>query len=123
MLLREGASGQVSGPDQVIGIAEALHTYTTAGAWQDHAERWKGAVEPGMAADLCVLDGALLDRRGGLAPDPHDLTDPSVALTVVDGRIVYDYDAAQVSYRAAVAAAGQANWARIADPAQICSHC
>lgn len=42
----------------------------------------KGFVEPGKAADLCVLDRPLpgLDR--------HALTETEVDLTVFDGRIV-----------------------------------
>ncbi|MEU9454562.1 amidohydrolase [Streptomyces sp. NPDC048277] len=85
MLLRESkASGRPSGPEQCVTLAEALRAYTTTPAWQDFADDWKGAIEPGKAADLCVLDRPLL----GL--DPHDITNVEVDLTVFDGRVVHE---------------------------------
>jgi hypothetical protein len=45
--------------------------------------RLQGTVEPGRAADLCVLDRPL----PGL--DPHEITDAQVDLTVFDGRVVF----------------------------------
>ncbi|MFF8837313.1 amidohydrolase [Streptomyces sp. NPDC015130] len=85
MMLRESkATGRVSGPEQRIGLAEAIRTYTIDAAWQDFADDWKGSLEPGKAADLCVLDGDLLTA------DPHDIPDMPVVLTVVDGRVVHD---------------------------------
>lgn len=112
-LLREGASGAVSGPDERIGPRDALRTYTTAPAWQDHAETWKGALRPGMAADVCVLDHRLLDGRGRLAMDPHDISAVPVAWTVVDGAVAFDAsDAAPV---AAVAPDAR--------PEHMCAHC
>jgi len=84
MMLRESkASGRVSGPDQRIGLAEALRTYTAAGAWQDFAESWKGTLEPGKAADLCLLDQDLLSM------DPHDIPRATVRMTVLGGRVVF----------------------------------
>ncbi|MFI8946680.1 amidohydrolase [Streptomyces sp. NPDC053750] len=85
MVLRESkAAGRVSGPEQRIGLAEAIRTYTIDAAWQDFADDWKGSLEPGKVADLCVLDGDLL------AVDPHDIPKMPVVLTVMDGRIVHD---------------------------------
>ncbi|MEU3821798.1 amidohydrolase [Streptomyces sp. NPDC030392] len=85
MVLRESkAAGRVSGPEQRIGLAEAIRTYTADAAWQDFADDWKGSLEPGKAADLCVLDGDLL------AADPHDIPGMPVVLTVMDGRVVHD---------------------------------
>ncbi|MCZ9354717.1 amidohydrolase [Streptomyces mutabilis] len=85
MVLRESkAAGRVSGPEQRIGLAEALRTYTIDAAWQDFADDWKGSLEPGKVADLCVLDGDLLTA------DPHDIPEMPVVLTVVDGQVVHD---------------------------------
>ncbi|MFJ2936810.1 amidohydrolase [Streptomyces sp. NPDC087219] len=85
MMLRESkATGRVSGPEQRIGLAEAIRTYTIDAAWQDFADDWKGSLEPGKAADLCVLDGDLLTA------DPHDIPEMPVLLTVMDGRVVHD---------------------------------
>jgi len=85
MILRESkASGRVSGADQRITLAEALRTYTINGAWQDFAEAWKGSLEIGKVADLCVLD------RDLLSIDPHEIPSARVLMTVLDGQIVHD---------------------------------
>lgn len=84
MMLRESrATGRPSGPEQCVPLADALRAYTPP-AWQDFADDWKGTIEPGRAADLCVLDRPLF----GL--DPHDITDVRVDLTVFDGRVVHE---------------------------------
>lgn len=74
-------SGTVSGPDQRISFEEALRTFTTGGAWQDRAESWKGTLAPGMAADLCVLDGDIA------AMEPAGYPSLKVTLTMVGGRV------------------------------------
>jgi predicted amidohydrolase YtcJ len=85
MLLRESkASGRVSGPEQRVGLREALLAYTANPARQDFAEDWKGTIAPGKAADLCVLD------RDLLTTDPHAVTGIQVDLTVFDGRVVFE---------------------------------
>ncbi|KMS76567.1 amidohydrolase [Streptomyces viridochromogenes] len=85
MMLRESkASGRPSGPEQCVPLAEALRAYTVNPARQDFAEDWKGTVEVGKVADLCVLDRPLLDL------DPHAITDAQVDLTVFDGRVVHE---------------------------------
>ncbi|OXY87748.1 amidohydrolase [Streptomyces diastatochromogenes] len=85
MMLRESkASGRPSGPEQRVSLAEALRAYTVNAAWQDFADDWKGTVEPGKVADLCVLDRPLP------ALDPHDITQVEVDLTVFDGDVVHE---------------------------------
>jgi len=85
MMLRESkASGRTSGPEQRVTLAEALRAYTATPAWQDFADDWKGTLQPGKAADLCVLDRPLLDL------DPHEITDVQVDLTVLDGTVVHE---------------------------------
>lgn len=87
MILREAkADGTVSGPEQRIGLLEAIRTYTINAAWQDRAETWKGSLEVGKVADLCVLGGDLLGA------DPHDIPSMPVRMTVFDGRIVHEAD-------------------------------
>ena len=83
-VLREGKqTGVVSGPAQRITLAEAIRSHTLTGAWQDHAETWKGSLERGKVADLCILDGAM-DRI-----DAHDIPKLSVTTTIVNGKIVW----------------------------------
>lgn len=85
MMLRESkASGRPSGPEQCVSLAEAVRAYTINPARQDFAEDWKGSIEVGKVADLCVLDRPLLDL------DPHVITDVEVDLTVFDGRVVHE---------------------------------
>jgi predicted amidohydrolase YtcJ len=85
MLLRESkASGRRSGPDECVGLADALRACTTNLARQDFAESWKGSIEIGKVADLCVLD------RDLVATDPHDIPQLSVDLTVFDGQVVFE---------------------------------
>ena len=79
-----GSADRVSGPEQRVELAEALRAYTINPARQDFAEGWKGSVEVGKVADLCVLDRPLL----GL--DPHDITGAEVDLTMFDGRVVFE---------------------------------
>ena len=69
--------------DQRITLAEALRTYTINGAWRDFAEDWKGSLEAGKTADLCVLDRDLLSIA------PHDIPDARVLMTVLGGQVVY----------------------------------
>ncbi|GAA3129330.1 amidohydrolase [Streptosporangium carneum] len=85
MMLRESkATGKVSGPEQCVDLATALRAYTVNPARQDFAEAWKGTVEAGKVADLCVLAG---DLR---AADPHDFAAIPVDLTILDGEVVYE---------------------------------
>ncbi|MEU3962718.1 amidohydrolase [Streptomyces buecherae] len=90
MLLRESkATGRVSGPDQRVSLETALRAYTVNPARQDFAEEWKGTIEPGKVADLCVVGG---DLR---ATDPHDIVDLPIDLTVFDGDIVFARESAE----------------------------
>lgn len=85
MLLREGkATGKVSGPEQRITLSEAIRTYTINAAWQDFAEEWKGSLEVGKVADLCILDGDLLSTA------PREIPQLGILYTVFDGKMVYE---------------------------------
>ncbi|GAA1022347.1 amidohydrolase [Acrocarpospora pleiomorpha] len=83
-VLREGRFGGVAGEAERISVEEALVTYTRTAAWQDRAERWKGTLEVGMAGDVCVVAGDVLDG------DPHTIVDMPIAATVLGGTVVYD---------------------------------
>ncbi len=86
VLRQDIVSGNVSGPEERIGVLDALRTYTTAGAWQDHATAWKGPLTPGRIADVCVLDGAL-----PLTPETvGELPGLGVAMTIFGGEVVFD---------------------------------
>jgi predicted amidohydrolase YtcJ len=83
VLRRSLATGAVAGPEQRITVREALHAYTVGGAYQDFAEHFKGTIEPGHVADLCVLEADPLEV------DPEDIPAIEVAATFVDGEAVF----------------------------------
>jgi hypothetical protein len=88
-------------------VREALRTYTTAGAWQDHATAWKGPLTRGMIADICVLDGTL-----PLTPETvAELPGMGVAMTIFGGDVVYDGTASGARRAAAAGAAAAARLA------------
>jgi predicted amidohydrolase YtcJ len=120
-LLRQGVSGAVSGPDQRVALRPVLRSYTTAGAWQDGVEDSKGSLVPGMLADVCVLDGALVDRRGRLALGKGEISDLGVAMTVVGGEVAWT--AEDSSQRRAAQQAAGVSW--MVDPARgsMCHSC
>ncbi len=73
----------VWGAEQRLSVGEALAAYTATPAWAACAEHRRGAVRPGMDADLVVLS------RDIVSDDPSDLLEARVLMTIVDGRIVY----------------------------------
>ncbi|MGV9771236.1 amidohydrolase [Streptosporangium sp. NPDC003464] len=81
---RRGLDGGVRGAAQRLALTQALRAYTITAAWQDGAEGWKGSLEPGKVADLCVLEAGLLETEAEALPQVP------VALTMVDGRVVHE---------------------------------
>lgn len=69
-------------PDHRLSLGDVLAAYSLGGAYADFADTDMGTLEPGLAADLILIDG-----------DPSDLgTHPEachVALTLCAGQIVY----------------------------------
>jgi len=74
-------------PDQRLSAAEAIERHTAAGAWLGFEEDNAGTIEPGMLADLVVLDE---DPR--LAP--HRIAERTVEMTFVGGEQVHGDTAA-----------------------------
>jgi predicted amidohydrolase YtcJ len=96
--LREGMFGGVAGTAERISVREGLISYTRTPAWQDHAGSYKGSLQQGNVADLCVLDGDVLRTP------PRELVEMSVTTTVFGGRVVYDAAAPGAARRSAAAA-------------------
>ncbi len=80
MAERASESGRLIGPDEGIGVDEALHAYTVAGAYACHWEDSAGSLTPGKRADLVVLGD---DPR---RVDVSRIGDIEVVATYVDGR-------------------------------------
>lgn len=85
-VLRRARDGSVHGEAQRLSVTEAIRGYTAHAAWQDRAETWKGTLEVGKVADLCVLAQDPL----GIAPD--ELPGVQVTMTVVDGKVVFEQE-------------------------------
>ena len=72
---------------ETISLKEAIYAYTQAPAFAEFREQLKGRLEPGMVADLVVLD------RDVTTATPQQLLHTRVLRTVVDGETVYQADA------------------------------
>jgi predicted amidohydrolase YtcJ len=70
-------------PDQRLTAAEAVERYTAGGAWFGFEEDVKGRVEPGLLADLVVLDEDPLLH-------PERIEERRVDMTFVGGERVYE---------------------------------
>ncbi len=82
---RESENGKKSYyPEQKLSIEQAIAAYTTGSAYAEFAEKEKGKLEPGMFADLVVLD------RDITAAAPAKILETQVLRTVVGGRTVYE---------------------------------
>lgn len=81
---RGGDSGAAIGPGEAISVREAIDAYCGGGAAAMKHEHWRGALQPGMAADLIALD------RDPFAADPSPVRDTKVLLTMTRGAIVHD---------------------------------
>ena len=70
-------------PDERIDLEAALRAFTSGGAWIHRLDGVAGSLEPGMVADVVVLDRDLFDRGAG------EIGDARVALTMVEGAAVF----------------------------------
>lgn len=79
---RKSTSGAVLGPEQRIGVIDALRAVTIDAAWQIFQEDNRGSLEAGKLADLVVLSGNPVD-------DPEGMRELQVERTVIGGVTVY----------------------------------
>jgi hypothetical protein len=71
-------------PDQRLTVAEAVWAFTMGPALVSGQEEDLGSIERGKLADLVVLE------RDIFAIDPMEIHQVGVAMTVFDGRVVYE---------------------------------
>ena len=69
--------------DERLGLMETLYAYTAGGAWAAHMDGLTGALRPGLAADLVMIDGDIE------AIPPADIGGTGIALTVAGGRTTH----------------------------------
>jgi predicted amidohydrolase YtcJ len=79
----DGKTPQGWVPEQRITVAQAVHAYTVGSAFAEHEEAAKGAIIPGMLADLVVLS----DDIFAIAPEAIEKT--KVEMTIFDGKVIY----------------------------------
>jgi predicted amidohydrolase YtcJ len=85
---RDQKTGKVYGPNETIGIVDALRSYSTMGAYLTYDEKKRGSIEVGKLADLTVLDLAdinMLEKNPELCFQMRD----RVVATLVGGQIRY----------------------------------
>jgi predicted amidohydrolase YtcJ len=70
---------------QKIALEAAIRAYTSGSAWASFDEQRKGALEPGMLADIVVLSHDIFDRK----VTPAALESTRTVITVFDGRVAY----------------------------------
>jgi predicted amidohydrolase YtcJ len=70
-------------PSERLSLFQAVNAYTRDAAWASFDEHRKGVIERDMLADLVVLSKDIF------ALPPARLTDAVVAVTIFDGRVVY----------------------------------
>ncbi|MBE9538136.1 MAG: amidohydrolase [Proteobacteria bacterium] len=74
--------GDVLGPEQRVGVMEALRAVTIDAAWQVFEEDNRGSLEPGKFADMIILSGSPLD-------DPMAMRELKVERTMVGGATIF----------------------------------
>jgi predicted amidohydrolase YtcJ len=85
---KDQTTGQVYGPEETVGIEDALRSYTINGAYLTYDEKSRGSLEVGKLADLVVLDLAdiyELERNPELCLRMAE----QVVMTVVEGELRY----------------------------------
>ncbi len=70
-------------PGEAFTVAEAIDSYTSAGAYASFEETEKGCIAPGMLADFVVLD------RDPFRTEPERLKDIRVLQTFLGGKCVF----------------------------------
>ncbi|WP_255192475.1 amidohydrolase [Natronobeatus ordinarius] len=69
--------------EQRLTVTEAIRAYTLGAAYAGFDEDRLGTIEPGKCADLVVLEASPWER-------PKRIDEIDVAMTLVDGEVVYD---------------------------------
>ena len=70
-------------PDQSLSLREAIHGYTSAGAFAQFEENSKGRLKKGYLADIVVLDGDIESCEA------NDIASLKVQHTICGGRQTY----------------------------------
>jgi predicted amidohydrolase YtcJ len=72
-------------PEQKITVEEAVRAYTLGSAFAEFQDTVKGTISPGKYADIVMLDKNIFEMN------PNDIPKAKVAMTIMDGKIVYQH--------------------------------
>jgi predicted amidohydrolase YtcJ len=85
---KEQTSGAVLGPNETVGIEDALRSYTINGAYLTYDDKIRGSLEVGKLADLVVLDMPSI-KQLETNPELCLTMKDRVLLTLVEGKVGY----------------------------------
>ena len=71
-------------PEQRVSVSQAVHMYTSAGAYLSFDEKIKGALAPGMLADITVLS------RDIMAVGAEEIPEIKVLMTAAGGKVCFE---------------------------------
>jgi predicted amidohydrolase YtcJ len=71
-------------PEQKITVEEAVRAYTLGSAFAEYQDTVKGTISAGKYADIVMLDKNIFEIN------PTEIPTAKVAMTIVDGKIVYE---------------------------------
>ncbi|MCX7931864.1 MAG: amidohydrolase [Rhodovarius sp.] len=84
MVTRQTSQGSLLGPEERLTLPEALHCATWCGAYASFVEDRRGALEPGMDADIAVLSQDIF------ASSVEALPSTRCDITLRGGVVIYD---------------------------------
>ena len=88
MVTRKDRLGVDAWTEERVSIGEAIRAYTVNAAYASFAEKQRGALMPGMLADVTVFDQDLRNM------DPDQIITAKADYTIADGEVVWDRSAA-----------------------------
>ena len=71
-------------PEQKISVEQALNAYTVEAAYASFEEDVKGALKPGLLADMVLIDRDIREIP------PAEIRDARILFTIVGGEVVYE---------------------------------
>jgi predicted amidohydrolase YtcJ len=80
---RQTRDGATLGPEQRIGVTDALRAVTSDAAWQNFEEQDKGSIEVGKLADFVILE------RNPLTTPAMEIRKIGIRETIIGGRCVW----------------------------------
>lgn len=78
------AAQHPANPPEALSVAQAVRAYTSGSAYAEFAEKEKGAIAPGMLADIAILSQDIFTAAVETLPATKSL------MTIVGGRVVHE---------------------------------